>query len=71
MLATFGRWGEARRQQPHKILDHAGAMRKRQRHNNRATKATQRIDYSLPDDAKPKPRPKGRSIGGPWIRKRK
>lgn len=46
-------------------------MRKRQRHNNRATKATQRIDYTEPvEGAKPKARPKGRSIGGPWVRKK-
>lgn len=48
-------------------------MRKRQRHNNKTTKATQRIDYDRAPDPKSKrakAKPRGRSVGGPWVRRR-
>jgi hypothetical protein len=45
-------------------------VRKRQDRNNKSTKATQRIDYTIPD-GKVTAKPKGRSIGGPWLRKKR
>lgn len=44
-------------------------MRKRERHNNKTTKAAQRIE--IPEEPKKKVKPKGRSFGGAWIRKRR
>ncbi len=44
-------------------------MRKRESRNNKTTRAAQRIDHVEDlDDKKPKVKPKGRSIGGPWVR---
>ncbi len=45
-------------------------MRKRESRNNKTTKASQRIDHVEDLDAKPKAKPKGRSVGGPWVRVR-
>ena len=41
-------------------------MRKREPRNNKTTKAAQRIEQ--PEEPKKKAKPKGRSVGGPWIR---
>lgn len=43
-------------------------MRKREPHNNKTTKASQRI--TPPEEPQTKAKPKGRSIGGKWVRRK-
>ncbi len=44
----------------------APSVRKREPLNNKTTRAAQRIEH--PEEPTKKAKPKGRSVGGPWVR---